>query len=291
MLSYRHAYHAGNFADVLKHLILQRILAHLIKKESPFCCIDTHAGAGGYSLNHAYALKNKEYAQGIGKVWQREDLPDCMTDYVRHIAAFNRLAQLSSNQPLDSSTLDYYPGSPLLIQTELRRHDRLCCYELHSADVKELADTLGKDARVTITSSDGLTASLKLLPPRERRGLVFMDPSYELKQDYSLVVDALHKMHHRFATGVYALWYPVINRQRNHSLEHAIKATGIKNIQLFELGITADHSGTGMTSSGMIIINPPWTLETEMRQALPWLAKILRLDAGSHFRIEQLASE
>ncbi|NOT84600.1 MAG: 23S rRNA (adenine(2030)-N(6))-methyltransferase RlmJ [Methylococcaceae bacterium] len=280
MLSYRHSFHAGNFADVLKHLILQRILAHLSKKEAPFCCVDTHAGAGGYDLNHAYALKNKEFEQGIGKLWHRDDLPSCMTEYIRLIKTFNRENKLAR-----------YPGSPLLIQGSLRLKDRLFCYELHSTDIELLSKAIKRDPRVNVLHADGLEVSLKLLPPSERRGLVLIDPSYEIKTDYTAVVAALKKMHHRFATGIFALWYPVVDRKRSEALEQAIKATGIKNIQLFELGVTADDTLPGMTASGLVVINPPWILMAEMRNALPWLAETLGISGAGHYRIEQLVAE
>ncbi|MCX7086468.1 MAG: 23S rRNA (adenine(2030)-N(6))-methyltransferase RlmJ [Methylococcales bacterium] len=280
MLSYRHSFHAGNFADVLKHLILQRMLAHLSKKDAPFCCIDTHAGAGSYDLSHAYALKNKEFAQGIGKVWQRDDLPPCMLEYVQQIKSFNRDAKLTR-----------YPGSPLLTQRLLRSKDRLICYELHSTDVELLTKAIKRDPRVQVLHADGLQDSIKRLPPAERRGMVLIDPSYEVKADYTLVVETLKKMHLRFATGTFALWYPVVDRKRNQALELAMKATGIKNIQLFELGIAADDALPGMTSSGLLVINPPFTLLTEMRVALPWLAETLGIAGAGHYRIEQLAAE
>jgi 23S rRNA (adenine2030-N6)-methyltransferase len=280
MLSYRHAFHAGNYADVLKHLVLQRILAHLRQKETPFCCIDTHAGAGCYDLSQPYALKNKEFEQGIGTLWQRDDVPPSLREYVQLIRDFNQEAKLSR-----------YPGSPLLIQHLLRSKDRLLCYELHTTDLGLLSKALKGDRRINVQHADGLQASLARLPPLERRGLIFIDPSYEVKADYTLVVEAIKKMHQRFATGIIALWYPVVERKRNQALERAIKAAGINNIQLFELGIAADNTLPGMTASGLVVINPPWTLAAEMRTALPWLAATLGIVGAGHFRIEQLAAE
>ncbi len=155
MLSYRHSFHAGNFADVLKHLILQRILAHLRLKDAPFCCIDTHAGAGGYDLNHSYALKNKEFESGIGKLWQRNDLPVCILPYIGCVKAFNQGEKLSN-----------YPGSPLLIQSHLRSKDRLFLFELHITDLAHLTQAVKNDQRIKVVQADGLQDSLKLLPPR-----------------------------------------------------------------------------------------------------------------------------
>jgi len=278
MLSYRHAFHAGNFADVLKHIILIQILEYLGKKDKPFCCIDTHAGPGKYELDGDYAQKNQEYQNGIGKLWQCDDLPECVAEYLSLIKRFNRPDQLTR-----------YPGSPLLIKQLLRNKDRLFLFELHNTEIKLLNDLANK--HITVHHGDGLKDSLKLLPPSERRGLILIDPSYEIKSDYTQVVDALKAMHKRFAIGTYALWYPVIDRSRNKHLEQAIKTSGITNVQLFELGIRADSNEHGMTSSGMIIINPPWTLTSQMQQTLPWLAEALGQDGEGFYRIETLVAE
>jgi len=278
MLSYRHAFHAGNFADVLKHTILIQILEHLGKKDKPFCCIDTHAGPGKYELDGDYAQKNQEYQNGIGKLWQRDDLPECVAEYLNLVKRFNQPDKLTR-----------YPGSPLLIKQMLRNKDRLCLFELHSTEIKLLKDLTSQ--HITVSHGDGLKDSLKLLPPIERRGLVLIDPSYEIKNDYTQVVDALKLMHKRFAVGTYALWYPVINRRKNQLLEKAIQTSGINNVQLFELGIRNDSNEHGMTSSGMIIINPPWTLLSHMQQTLPWLAEALGQEGEGFYRIETLVAE
>jgi len=280
MLSYRHAFHAGNFADVLKHLILIQVINYLKQKDKPFCCIDTHAGAGMYTLNSDYALKNREFDTGIAKLWQRTDLPQAVADYVALIKQFN---------PIDR--LNHYPGSPLIAQQLLRANDRLFCYELHSTEIKILTATLKKDRHIKVFHADGLKNSLGLLPPTERRGLVLIDPSYELKTDYQEVIETLIAMYKRFANGTFALWYPVINRRRNNELEQKLKTSGIKNVHLFELGIQADSPEPGMTASGMIVINPPWTLKSEMEHALPWLAETLGPPGTGFYRLEQLVAE
>jgi len=190
------------------------------------------------------------------------------------------------NQP---DKLTRYPGSPLLIKQMLRNKDRLCLFELHSTEIKLLKDLTSQ--HITVSHGDGLKDSLKLLPPIERRGLVLIDPSYEIKNDYTQVVDALKLMHKRFAVGTYALWYPVINRRKNQLLEKAIQTSGINNVQLFELGIRNDSNEHGMTSSGMIIINPPWTLLSQMQETLPWLAEALGQEGEGFYRIETLVAE
>ncbi len=280
MLSYRHSFHAGNFADVLKHLILIKILEYLGKKEKPFCCIDTHAGPGDYALDAEFALKNREFENGIARLWQRNDLPDSVANYVSVIKKFNSTESLSR-----------YPGSPLIIKQFLRNKDCLFLYELHSTEIQLLNAAVNRDRRIKVFHADGLKNAVGLLPPKEHRGLVLIDPSYEIKSDYNLVVETLIQMHKRFATGTYALWYPVVERNRNQQLEKAIKTSGLKNVQLFELGIKTDTHEHGMTASGMIVVNPPWTLVSEMQQTLPWLANTLGIDGAGKYRIETLVDE
>ncbi|MEI6542971.1 MAG: 23S rRNA (adenine(2030)-N(6))-methyltransferase RlmJ [Methylococcales bacterium] len=279
MLSYRHSFHAGNFADVLKHIILIKILEHLAKKDKPFCCIDTHAGPGDYKLNSDFALKNKEFENGIGRLWHCSNMPEPVATYVNIVKQFN-----STEQLID------YPGSPLIAKQFLRANDRLLLHELHSTEI-QLLKAVVKDKRIKVFHNDGLKHSLGLLPPKEHRGLVLIDPSYEVKSDYQSVVESLIQMVKRFAIGTYALWYPVVDRKRNKQLEQAIKNSGIKNILLFELGINADTEEHGMTASGMIVVNPPWTLAEEMKQTLVWLVDKLGNEGLSHYRVEILASE
>ena len=279
MLSYRHSFHAGNFADVLKHIILIKILEHLAKKDKPFCCIDTHAGPGDYKLNSEFALKNKEFENGIGRLWHCSNMPEPVATYVNIVKQFN-----STEQLID------YPGSPLIAKQFLRANDRLLLHELHSPEI-QLLKAVVKDKRIKVFHNDGLKHSLGLLPPKEHRGLVLIDPSYEVKSDYQSVVESLIQMVKRFAIGTYALWYPVVDRKRNKQLEQAIKNSGIKNILLFELGINADTEEHGMTASGMIVVNPPWTLAEEMKQTLVWLVDKLGNEGLSHYRVEILASE
>ncbi|SJM89821.1 putative DNA (exogenous) processing protein [Crenothrix polyspora] len=280
MLSYRHIFHAGNFADVLKHLVLIHIIDYLKKKDKPFCYIDTHAGPGKYPLDNEFALKNREFDSGISQLWHRDDLPELVARYVDLVKQFN-----------DTGDLKSYPGSPLIAQHLLRKQDHLFLCELHSTEIALLTKRFKGIRGVDVVHADGLKHGLSLLPPSQHRGLVMIDPSYEIKNDYRLVVDTLLAMTKRFATGTYALWYPVIERDRNHRLEKAIIATGIKNVQLFELGVRADSSGHGMTASGMIVINPPWTLAAQMEQTLPYLAKVLTDKADGIYRIKVLAGE
>lgn len=280
MLSYRHAFHAGNFADVLKHLVLTRIIDHLKKKEKPFCYIDTHAGAGMYALNSEFALKNREFDGGIAKLWQRDDLPPGVRRYVDLVRRFNQ-----------GKALLHYPGSPLIAASLMGKDNRLFLYDLHSTEFKFLHALVEKDRRIRVFHADGLTEAIGLLPPKERRGLVLIDPSYELSGEYRQVVETVKKMTKRFATGIYALWYPVVERQRIRRLERALQDSGIADIALFELGIAQDSKGRGMTASGMIVINPPWTLVSEMRLELPWLADVLRVEGQGGSRVLSLVED
>lgn len=280
MLSYRHAFHAGNFADVLKHLVLMCIIGYLKKKDKPLCYIDTHAGPGKYQLDSEFALKNREFDSGIKQLWLRDDMPECVAEYVALVKHFNT-----------PGALTHYPGSPLIAKYLLRGQDRLFLHELHTTEIKALTDRFRGDKAVKTFHTDGLKNSLGLLPPSQHRGLVMIDPSYEMKSDYRQVVGTLAAMHKRFASGTYALWYPVIERHHQQRLEKAIMATGIKNISLFELGVRSDSSGHGMTASGMIAINPPWTLIAQMELALPYLAKILGDNEEGLYRIKILAEE
>lgn len=280
MLSYRHSFHAGNFADVLKHLVLIKILEHLNTKDKPFCCIDTHAGAGDYSLDSDYAQKNREFDNGIGRLWSLDTLPEAVSDYVKVIKAFNQTDKLT-----------IYPGSPLIIQHYLRQQDHLFAHELHPTEIEFLKLAIKRDRRITLQHTDGLKNTLGLLPPKTNRGLVLIDPSYEIKSDYDTVVESLFKFYKRFAHGTFALWYPVVDRTRNDQLEIAIKESSLKNVQLYELGIKPDTLEHGMTASGMIVINPPWKLTEQLRNTLPYLADTLGADGKGHYRIETLVAE
>lgn len=279
MLSYRHAFHAGNFADVLKHLVQVEILRYLHQKEKPFVYIDTHSGAGLYALDSDAAEKTAEYRQGIGRLEQC-DWP-VMQPYLQLI---RQLSERNGQQHL-------YPGSPALAQALLRPQDRAQCYELHPADYALLSELMQGDRRVRVQQSDGFQGLIASLPPAERRGLVLIDPPYEIKSDYDTVVSTLIKAHKRFATGIYALWYPVVERSRIDKLEQALISSGIPRIQLFELGLSADTEGRGMTSAGMIVINPPWTLKPALDTVLPLLASTLPEHGQGVWRSVELVVE
>jgi 23S rRNA (adenine2030-N6)-methyltransferase len=280
VLSYRHSFHAGNFADVLKHIVSTSIIDYMLKKDKAFCYLDTHAGCGAYSFQSIEALKTKEFNNGIFPLWGRTDLPAPVARYMEQIVEFNAQSQLQ-----------HYPGSPSIALQMLRDIDRLFLFELHPNEFINMRSNFSGNRQIKMAKSDGLQGLIANMPPKERRGFMLIDPSYEIKTEYQQVVETLIQAVKRFATGTYALWYPVVNRATIDKMEKAFKASGIKNIQLFELGIQADSDQLGMTSSGMIVINPPWTLKQEMQESLPFLAKVLGINDQGFYRIETLVTE
>jgi len=280
MLSYRHGFHAGNFADVLKHTVLVHTLEYMTQKDKPLRIIDTHAGAGVYKLNGPQAQKNREFDNGISHLWSSEQTPSAIARLVDLVRTVN-----------GGEKLQLYPGSPLIAQTLMRPIDRLFLHELHPADFQFLRDCMRDDKRIKVEHEDGFAGLQALLPPPDRRALVLLDPSYEVKSDYQLLIKQLLQAHKRFSTGTFAIWYPVVLRQRVDEMELALKKSGIKNIQLMEFGLQADHPEHGMTSSGMIVINPPWTLWGAMEETLPWLVDNLTENGSGFYRLEQLVAE
>ena len=268
MLSYRHAFHAGNHADVLKHLILLQIAEYMGEKPAPFWIIDTHAGAGRYALESAHARKLGEYRDGIGRLWDRKGLPPAVVDYVEFVRMLN-----------PDGKLRHYPGSPWLASQLLRESDRLRLYELHSSDVKLLQECFASAGRqVTVTAGDGFAGLKAILPPPPRRALVLIDPSYETRDDYVNAVKCLQDSLKRFPTGIYALWYPLLAKLESRKLPARLKGLGATNWLNVTLEVRAPSTdGFGMNGSAMFIINPPWTLERKLHETLPALTAILAL--------------
>lgn len=279
MLSYRHAFHAGNHADVLKHLVLVLTLDYYRRKDKPFWYIDTHAGAGLYALHTAEAQKNREYHNGIQTLWAANDAPANVEPYLTLLRQLN-----------PQGSLQHYPGSPWFAAQLLRPQDQLRLFELHPSDFTKLKATLGADKRVRIEKHDGLAGLIGLLPPAPRRAVTLIDPSYELKTDYTAVISTLQKAHQRFATGTYLLWYPVVERQRVAQMHKALLQSGIPDILQVEFCLQPDNTALGMTGSGLFILNPPWVLAEHMRQALPWLNQCMAAGQGQSSVI-QIAEE
>ena len=278
MLSYLHGFHAGNHADVLKHTVLTAILARLVAKEKPVRYIDTHAGAGGYDLNVPSAQKNREHAGGISRIWLAPDAPPAVARLLDLAYRYN-----------GAGPLRRYPGSPWLAHESLRATDQLQLFELHPAEHRKLSHDFARVRNVRVLREDGLTGCIGLVPPPERRGLLLIDPSYERTQEQREVMNAAVKAHQRFATGVIAIWYPVIDRRAADKFERALRATRLAPFATYELCVAAAGPDRGLLGSGMFIVNPPWQLDDELTLALPWLAKELARDDTASWRCEPAA--
>ncbi len=276
MLSYRHAFHAGNHADVLKHFVEVQLLRYLAQKDKPYWYIDTHAGAGCYALDSGYATQNAEYESGILRLWNREDLPAPLVDFVALVKAINPDGQMK-----------LYPGSPLIAQHLLREQDKMRLYELHPTDFELLQENFAGSG-VLVQSADGFGALKALLPPPPRRALVLIDPPYEDKQDYARVVSALQEGLRRFASGVYAVWYPQLQRADARQLPQQLKQLPVKSWLHVALSVQGPGiDGYGMHGSGMFVLNPPWNLHATLQQVMSYLTKVLGQDADAIYTLEQ----
>lgn len=274
MLAYRHAFHAGNHADVLKHLVLVQVLQHLNQKDKGYRVIDTHAGAGAYALRGRHAQQHREHDGGIARLWGRTDLPRAVQDYVDLVRQHN-----------GEGALRHYPGSPELARLLMRDHDQLRLYELHATDHAQLAGRMRHDPRVELRTNDGFAALKGQLPPPTRRALVLIDPSYEIKSDYTRVLTALREAQARFAEGVVVVWLPQLQLLESARLPARLKAaaTGVapKGWLLARLTVARSRGrGFGMLGSSVFVTNPPHTLAAALRQALPWLATELAEDGA-----------
>jgi 23S rRNA (adenine2030-N6)-methyltransferase len=281
MLSYRHAFHAGNHADVLKHAVVVQLLHYLNRKDKSYWYIDTHAGAGVYSLLDGYAAKTAESGTGIGKLWDADDLPAALGDYLDEVHALN-----------DDGTLRYYPGSPYLAWRLMREQDRMRLFELHTTEIDVLRHNF-RDAgrRAMIYAGDGFEGIKALLPPPPRRALVLIDPSYEDKRDYARALSCVEEALKRFATGCYAVWYPQVSRPESQKSPDHLKRLQPNNWLHLTLTVSRPPAdGYGLFGSGMFILNPPYTLVDSMREALPYLVEALGQDDGASFSIEHRSS-
>lgn len=277
MLSYRHGFHAGNHADVLKHLVLLQLTRYLGQKDKAFWYVDTHAGAGVYALESGQATKLSEYRDGVGRLWERGDLPAALADYLALVRAAN-----------PDGRLRIYPGSPSLALSTMRVQDRLRLFELHSREVLRLrANFENAGKRVIIEEADGFAALKALLPPPPRRALVLIDPPYEDRRDYDRVVHSLRDCVQRFPGGIYLLWYPQLTRLEAHDLPQRLKRLPVsRSLQVTLRVRTPASDGFGMHGSGLLVINPPWTLQATLREVMPWLVDTLGQDAGAGYSLE-----
>ena len=282
MLSYRHSFHAGNPADVLKHLVVIETLRYMTQKDKPLDYIDTHSGVGIYQLANAESQKTQEYLEGVAKLWHYQGDNQAINEYVNKIKQFN------------AGSLAVYPGSPLVADSLLRENDKRWLFELHPKDSESLKTNMlslsNRRKQTFVRKENGFQGLIGLLPPASKRACVLIDPPYEVKTDYQQVVKSVKKAVSRFSSATIMIWYPVVSRSRIDEMEASLQASGIRNIQLFELATQSDSDELGMTASGMIVINPPWTLKETMDNCLPELTEILG-QQGSFYRSEQLVEE
>ena len=281
-MNYRHAFHAGNFADVVKHAVLARILVHLAGKPAAFRVIDTHAGAGLYDLAGAEASRTGEWRDGIGRLAAAELAPqvrELIAPYLDVVTGFNR-----------GTPIITYPGSPALARALLRRQDRLTACELESGAARTLADQLGGDLRIKVIAIDGWTALKAYVPPKERRGLVLIDPAFEQPDEFTRLADALIAAHRKWPTGIYQLWYPIKDRREGEAFARRLADSGIPKILRVEVEV-APIDPERLNGSGIVIVNPPWTLERELKILLPALMSVLARTGKGDVRIDWLVRE
>lgn len=280
MLSYRHIFHAGNFADVFKHAIVGLLVQALKRKDKPFFYLDTHAGSGRYDLRGSAAQKNREHLYGIARLWARPEASPLLKPYLDAVAALN-----------SPGSLRYYPGSPRLVRHLLRERDRMALCELHSTDYEWLSREFSSDGQVAVHPQDGYQALKAFLPPPERRGLVLIDPAFELKDERERLLKALLEAYRRWPTGMYAVWFPILDRDITDAFYRRLRNSGIAKILLAELCVGPETSALGMYGTGMVGINPPWQLDEDLKVLLPQLREILAESGQGGWRVEWLAGE
>ena len=264
MLSYRHGYHAGGFADLLKHAVLSLIIEYLKRKPAPIRYIDTHAGAGIYNIGGEMAAKTGEFAQGVGSL-EFDDFPAQLQVYGDLIESY--LSQ------------ERYPGSPLIAADLLRPQDELKLFELHSTEVPRLQELFARDRRIRVSPTNGFLGLPLLLPVQHARALVLIDPPYELAADYNDAVTSLKAAYLRMSNGVFALWYPVIDGAPHLPMLNSIKAFADSKLWQFELAVRDESVRGKMSSTGMLVINPPWTLATDLEEAFRTITQQLPFDS------------
>jgi len=282
-MNYRHAYHAGNFADVVKHAVLCRVLTHLREKPAAFRIIDTHAGAGRYDLAGPEAGKTLEWRDGIGRLMGATLPPPVgalLTPYLDAVAALNPDGRLAR-----------YPGSPVLAQALLRRQDRLIACELEPRAAAALERELAGDNRAKAIAIDGWTALTAYVPTTERRGVVLIDPPFEQPDEFARLGQGLAAAHRKWPTGIYLLWYPIKDPAEVQRFTRGLVRCGIAKMLRVELILPTAGPNTGLRGSGLIAVNPPWTLQDELKLLLPVLAEVLSRGATSAVTLDWLAGE
>lgn len=276
-MNYRHVYHAGNFADVIKHAILALIIEYLKRKETPLMVLDAHAGLGVYDLSSIQAQKTGEWQGGIGRLWN-QDIPESLTPWMNVVRSFNPGGEVS-----------VYPGSPKLVQWLMRSEDRLVLVEKHPDDHDTLAQEFRRDARVHVHLADAYAQLKASVPPPERRGLVLIDPPYEEKDEYQKLLRGLSNALKRWPTGIYCIWYPIKARAQIDGFLDGLKHLPLPPTLVTELMLRGGDDPFRLNGCGLVILNPPWILEDALKQMLPFLVQTLT-DGNGGFRVEWLVS-
>lgn len=290
-MNYRHQFHAGNFADVMKHAVLTGLVRALQRKEKGFLYLDTHAGRGRYDLTAAAVgdthARKPEWPDGIGRLWSEraEDMPDVLHDYLGRVRAFDRRSGNLGDSPR------YYPGSPWLVQALLRPVDRMMLCEKHPAECAALRTEFGGGDRVSVQEMDGYVAIRASLPPPERRGLVLIDPPYEAQDEVAQIGDALREGLRRFPGGVFAVWYPLTTRARVDEFFATVRTLDPPPTVAVELAIAGESSPIKLKGCGLLVINPPWQWESEARVVTDYLAGALAQAPGARARTEWIVPE
>jgi 23S rRNA (adenine2030-N6)-methyltransferase len=279
-LNYRHAFHAGNFADVLKHIVLVRVLMHLRRKDTAFRVIETHAGAGRYDLAGGAAGRTGEWRLGVGRLLAEPVAGEADALIEPYLALIR--AESTGTEPT------HYPGSPALALALTRPQDRLLFYELHPDEHAALAAVIGRDRRVKLIEADGWTALKAAVPPPERRGLVLVDPPFEQPDEFQRLVEGLGQAYRRWATGIFVLWYPIKDQRESRTFVRRILELGIEKILQIELMVAQPSPDGALVACGMLVINPPWTLQDELKAILPALARTLGRGQPAHFHVDWL---
>jgi 23S rRNA (adenine2030-N6)-methyltransferase len=283
-VNYRHAFHAGNYADVFKHVVLAMLVEHLKSKPAPFMYLDTHAGRGRYDLSHAQPQRSGEYLGGIGRL-----LKEPAVALPPEVAAYVKLVRESAG--LDRSPITAYPGSPLIVELLRRPTDRMVLVEKHPGDAASLRAAIGRARRVTVLEQDGYAALKGQLPPAERRGLVLIDPPYESESEFGAVLGALLQGHERWPTGTYCVWYPQSERAGSLRFHRELKESGIRRILDAQLSVLPADSAVGMQGCGLAIVNPPWQLDLRLKALLPRLHALLAADGAGGTHVDWLVPE
>lgn len=281
-MNYRHSYHAGNFADVVKHVTLIALIATFEKKPTPFCYIDTHAGIGYYDLSSTSAGKSKEYEGGIEKIIQAEKPPILIRNYIDCVHQINN--RLSDSK---FASLRYYPGSPMIARHFMRTHDRIILCELQPQEYQTLRNTFAGDKLVSVHHSDGFLSLKPFLPPKERRGLILIDPPYENPDEFTRIAHSLPIALKRFDTGVYAIWFPIKERAAVERFYRTIAQHIAKPAISIELTIYPELPNH-LNGCGVVVINPPYQFEESVKEVLPWMWKALAINGQGEYRIKHL---